>query len=342
MSQIAYLDGSTVLYWGSLVLVLGLAAGLSLSLALYPRYNRHSAAVWVFFPFALLLGLFFARVIYWYCHLEQFGSFLEALVDYNRGSYALFGVIFGVWLAALAVKKLGLVQRMGRLLDAVAPGLSLAFAFVRLSELFNTACRSRITVQAKLLQRLPFAVQSTDGGVTSWPLAVFFYSFLLLLAVTVLLVRFYQRYRRYPMLDGSSPNGNVFRLFLLLWGVTEVVIDSLRYDSCFMHFTFLKGLNPYASFVSLGQIFAAVTILAVLIHFTAIRVRGGNGGWKLIVAWLLYLASLVGAGYFGEYKVQRSANYALCYPIQIVSLLVMTAVVLWTYGGCLYKDDVEE
>ena len=60
MSQIAYLDGSTVLYWGSLVLVLGLAAGLCLSLALYPRYNRHSAAVWVFFPFALVLGLFSA------------------------------------------------------------------------------------------------------------------------------------------------------------------------------------------------------------------------------------------------------------------------------------------
>ena len=339
MSQIAYLAGDRVLYWGALIQALGLAAGLCLALALYPRYNRHSAAVWVFFPFALVLGLFLSRVIYWYCHLEQFGSFLEALADFNFGSYALFGVIFGVWLAAFIVKKLGLVGHMGRLLDAVAPGLSLSFAFLRLSELFNTACRSRITVQGKFLQRLPFAVRNADGN---WTLAVFFWSFLLLLAVTVLLVRLYTRYRRYPMLDGSSTNGNVFRFFLLFWGVTEVVIDSLRYDSCFMHFTFLKGLNPYASFVSLGQIFAGVTILAVLIRFTAIRARGGNGGWKLILAWVLYLASLVGAGYFGEYKVQRSANYALCYPIQIASLLVMTGVVLWTYRGCLYQDDAEE
>ena len=93
--------------------------------------------------------------------------------------------------------------------------------------------------------------------------------------------------------------------------------------------------------MSLGQIFAGVTILAVLIHFTVIRVRARRGGWRLVLAWLLYLASLVGAGYFGEYKVQRSANYALCYPIQIVSLLVMAGVIWWVYQGCLYKEDAE-
>ena len=343
MSQIAYLAHGLTLYWPSLILVLGLAAGLCLSLALYPRYNRHSTAVWVFFPFALILGLFCARVVYWYCHLELFGSFWEALADYNRGGYALFGVIFGVWAAAFAVRRLGLVQRMGRLLDAAAPGLCLAFAFARLSALWGEACRSRITVPAGFFRRLPFAVASTDAsGAQSWPLAVFFYSFLLLLAVTVLLVVFYRQYRRFPMADGSSPNGNVFRLFLLLWGLTEIVIDSLRYDSCFMHFIWLKRLNPYASFVSLGQIFAAVTILAVLIHFTAIRVRAKRGGWKLALAWLVYLASLVGVGYFGEYKVQRSANYALCYPIQIVSLVVMSGMVWWVYKGCLYKEDAAE
>lgn len=342
MSQIAYLSGQLALYWPSLILALGLAAGLCLSLALYPRYNRHSAALWVFFPFALLLGLFCARVVYWFCHLEQFSSFWQALIEYNVGGYALFGVILGVWAAALIVRRLGLVQRMGRLLDAVAPGLCLSFAFIRLSALWGGACRSRITVPEGFFRRLPFAVPGADAsGAGGWPLAVFFYSFVLLLVVTLLLVRFYLRYRRCPMVDGSRPNGNVFRLFLLLWGLTEIVIDSLRYDSCFMHFIWLKQLNPYASFVSLGQIFAAMTILAVLIRFTTVRVRGHRGGFGLVLAWLLYLASLVGVGYFGEYKVQRSANYALCYPIQIVSLLVMAGVVWWVYKGCLYREDAE-
>lgn len=340
MNPVAYLSGGLTLYWNALILALGLAAGLCLTLALYPRYNRYSAAVWVFFPFALVLGLVFSRLIYWYCQMEQFSSFWEAMLDWNRGSFALFGVIPGVLLAARAPKRFGLVSHCGRLLDAVAPGLCLSFAFIRLSELWGSACRSRITVNVGLFQRLPFAVRSTDSaGTVSWPLAVFFLSFLALLGVTALLVRFYFGYRRCPLADGSSVNGDVFRLFLVLWGVTEALVESLRYDSCFMHFTFLKQLNPYASFVSLGMVFAAVSILVVLIHFTAVRVRGYGWSLSLVLAWLVYLASLVGAGYLGEYRVQRSANYALCYPILTVSLLLMAGVVWWVYRGCLVYDE---
>ena len=340
MNPIAYLSGGRGLYWAGLIPALGLAAGLCLTLALYPRYNRHNTAVWVFFPFAVVLSAFFARVIYWYCHIEQFPSFLDALLDWNTGSYALPGVIGGVWLAAWIVTRFGLVQRAGRLLDAVAPGLSLSLAFIRLSELFNTTCRSRITVRAPLFQRLPFAMASTDSsGTVTYPLAVFFLSFLLLLGVTVLLVRFYLRYRRYPMIDGTRVNGNVFRMFLLLWGVTEILVDSLRYDSCLIHFTFLKTLNPYASFISIGQIFAAVSILCVLIHFTRIRRRGEGFQPKVLLGWLVYLLSLLGVGFFGEYRVQRSANYLLCYPIMILSLAVMALVVWWMYRGCEYREE---
>lgn len=343
MNSTAVISGDLVLYFNGIILALGMAAGLCLSLALYPRYNRHSAAVWVFFPFAVLLGLIFSRVIYWYCHIEQFGSFWECLADLNSGSYALPGVILGVWCAARIAKKLKLVQRSGRLLDAVAPGLCLSFAFIRLSELFNNSCRSRITIQKPLFQRLPFAVAVTDSsGAVSYSLAAFFLSFLALLVITAVLVRLYLRYRRYPMVDGSKPNGNVFRLFLLLWGVTEIVIDSVRNDSCLMHFTFLKQLNPYASFVSLGQVFAAVSILCVLIHFTAVRVRGRGWSFKLVLGWLLYLASLFGVGFLGEYRVQRTANYALCYAIQVVSLVLMAAVVLLVYRSCLDKTPPED
>ena len=339
MNAIAWLDGSLILYWNALILALGLAAGLCLTLALYPRYNRHSAAVWVFFPFALVLGLLFSRLIYWYCQQEQFSSLWAAFTDWNRGSCALFGVIPGVVCAALMAKRFGLVSHAGRLLDAAAPGLCLSFAFIRLSELWGNTCRSRIGVTAKLFQRLPFALKTTDSaGTVTWPLAVFFLSFLALLGISILLVFIYRGYRRFPTRDGSSVNGNVFRLFLLLWGVTEALVESLRYDSCFMHFTLLKQLNPYASFVSLGMIFAAVSILVIQIRFTAVRVRGEGWSLSLVLAWLLYLASLLGAGYFGEYRVQRSANYALCYPILTLSLLLMAGIVWWTYRGCLDRE----
>ena len=143
-------------------------------------------------------------------------------------------------------------------------------------------------------------------------------------------------------MDGSNPNGNVFRLFLLLWGATEVIVDSVRNDSCLMHFTFLKQLNPYASFVSLGQVFAGVTILCVLIRFTVVRVRGRGWSWGLVLGWLLFLASLFGAGFLGEYRVQRTANYALCYAIMAASLILLTAVILLVYRSCIDKNPPED
>ena len=100
MNSIAVISGDLVLYWNGIVLALGLAAGLCLSLALYPRYNRHSAAVWVFFPFAVLLGLILSRLIYWYCHIEQLGSFCECLAAPNTGSYFMHGEIRHVKAAA--------------------------------------------------------------------------------------------------------------------------------------------------------------------------------------------------------------------------------------------------
>ena len=181
-----------------------------------------------------------------------------------------------------------------------------------------------------------------SSGAVSWSLAAFFLSFLALLIITVVLVRLYLRYRRYPMADGSNPNGNVFCLFLLLWGATEVIIDSVRNDSCLMHFTLLKQLNPYASFVSLGQVFAGVTILIVMIRFTAVCVRGKGWSFKLVLGWLLFLASLFGAGFLGEYRVQRTANYALCYTIMAASLILLTAVILLVYRSCIDKTPPED
>ena len=158
MNSIAVISGDLVLYWNGIVLALGLAAGLCLSLALYPRYNRHSAAVWVFFPFAVVLGLLLSRLIYWYCHIEQFGSIWECAAALNTGSYAMPGVILGVMAAARVAKKLNLVQRSGRLLDAAAPGLSLSLAFVRLSELVTrarTGCPSMSAHPARILSASP-------------------------------------------------------------------------------------------------------------------------------------------------------------------------------------------
>ena len=47
--------------------------------------------------------------------------------------------------------------------------------------------------------------------------------------------------------------------------------------------------------------------------------------------------SLVGIGFFGEYKVQRTGQYFKCYSIMIVSCLLMVLIIRRVYLSCTAK-----
>ncbi len=337
MNPIAIYTGEITVYWSGIIIALGIAACLALTLALYPMSGRHNAAVWVMFPFAFFFSVIFARTIYWYCHIEQYSSIRDALLDYSTGSFCIPGVILGTWLGALVVRMMNLTDSAGRLLDAAAPGMALCIALIRLSALFNNSCRSHIIITDKVFQRLPAAVAFTDSaGNVNYRFATFFVEFLLLLLVAVILIVFYCDHRD-DRLRGGNNGGHVARRFLLYYGAVEIIMDSTRYDSHLMHFTVLKQLNPYAPFISVAQVFAAVTILCVLIHYLKTSVKARGWKWYHVLLLLVYLASLLGVGYWGEYKVQRTGMYARCYIIQGLSLLVMVWVATILYSTCKAK-----
>jgi len=265
------------------------------------------------------------------------------VTDYSTGGYCVQGIILGVLLAALITRLFHLTPTAGELLDAVAPGLALCLALIRLSSLFNSTCRSRIVITDEAFQHLPWAVSWTDAaGNVEFRLATFFLEFLALLVVCIILCAFFFRHRSEPLWDGWPNQGNVARMFVVLVGIVEIIADSTRYDSALMHFFLIKKLNPYASFISIAQVFSAVLILLVFIHYMRISVKTNGWRWYHFLAILLYLASLVGAGFFGEYRVQRTAQYVRCYLWQGSSLLVMALTVFGIYRTCVahdYNDD---
>ena len=339
MNEIAVFTGSLTIYWSSIIICLGIAAGLCLTLALYPMDHRHNTAVWVFFPIALVISVLLSRTIHWYSHIEQYKSLFSAITDYSTGGYCIQGIILGVLFSAMLVRLLRLTPSTGELLDAVAPGLALTLAMIRLSSLFNTNCRARIVITDSAYQRLPFAVSWTDAaGNVEFRLATFFLEFIALLIVTVLLLMFYFRHREETLWEGFPNNGNVARRFLVLVGIVEVIADSTRYDSALMHFFLIKRLNPYASFISIAQVFSGVCILLVFIHYMRISVKANGWSWYHILAILLFIGALIGAGFFGEYRVQRTAQYVRCYIWQGSSLLVLSATVIAIYRTCVARD----
>ena len=217
--------------------------------------------------------------------------------------------------------------------------LALCLALIRLSSLFNLNCRGRIVILNSAYQRLPFAVSWTDAaGNVEFRLATFFLEFLALLVITVILCVFFFRHRSEPLWEGFPNQGNVMRMFLILVGIVEIIADSTRYDSALMHFFLIKKLNPYASFISIAQVFSAVMILLVFIRYMRCSVKANGWSWYHILAILVFIASLVGIGFFGEYRVQRTAQYVRCYIWQGSSLLVLAATVIGIYATCVARD----
>lgn len=323
-NPIAIYSGGTVLYWSAIVISLGLLAALLMTISLHAANGGRGWAVCLLLTLTVLFSVPLCRALHWYCHAEQYGGLAAALRDYSTGSYVLSGALAGAWLAALIAARLE--GRSGAaLMDAFAPGAALAVAFIRLSALFNSSCRSKIAVTTPALQHLPLASGVTNSaGVVEYRFATFFVQFLLMLLICFLLLAFFCLRRARPMKSGAA-EGNTARMFLLLYCAVELVLDSTRYDSSFL---------PINGFISLVQIVSALGILALLIYYSVHSLRA-NGRQRLHwLLWGLWLLGLAAVGVF-EYLVQRHGDwFLLCYGVMTLGSLAMSFAVWRMYRSC--------
>lgn len=324
MNPIAVYSGSTVLYWSAIVISVGLLAALFMSLSLQVSNGGRMVSMLLFFPLAVLFSVPLCRILHWYCHQEQYGGFFNAVTDYTAGSYVLPAAIPGVWLAAWIAAKLD-DGDTAKLLDAAAPGAALTVAFVRLSALFSSACRSKIPVATGLLQHLPLAAGITNSaGATEYRFATFFAHFLLMLLLCAGLLKFFYRNRFLPLKAGRN-EGNTINMFLLYYSASELVLDSTRYDSSFL---------PINGFISIVQIIAAVCILVLLIHYSRLSIRANGRRFWHWLFWLIWVAALGGVGWT-EYLVQRHGDWYLgCYGSMGLCCVLLAAIVHRLYLSC--------
>ena len=327
-NPIAVYSGNTVLYWSAIIITLGLLASLMMTLSLQRTNRGGASAVWLFFPLAVLFSVPLSRALHWYCHQEQYASLMAALTDYSGGSYVLAGALPGVLLAALIASPLN-TRNTASLLDAFAPGAALAVAFIRLSSLFNSSCRSKISVTTPVLQHLPLAASFMDSsGQVEYRFATFFVHFLVMLLICRALLGFFYTRRNVPMLSGNV-DGNTARMFLLFYSASELVLDSTRYDSSFL---------PINGFISLVQIVAAVCICALLVYYSIHSIRANGFRWYHPVLWLLWLLTLGVVGYT-EYLVQRHGDWYLsCYLAMGLACVLMAGAVYRMYLSCCEED----
>lgn len=335
LNTIAVYIGNNVIYWSSIVIVLGVMAGFCLAYSVYTAHSGRGSTMFAAFAFSLFFGVLISRLVHFYTHQQNYDGIMKALFEYGGGSFFLPGAVLGVWIGAEIAHNLGFAESAAGIRDAFAPGMALTFALIRLSSLFTSSCRGKMTVSKHSLQHLPLAsAVTTASGKVEYRFATFFITFLLLLIAMILLLVFYYRHHRDYMKSPCEREGHVFRLFLVLYGVIELVMDSTRNDSTFPYFTFFKTLNRFGSFVSLTQLFAAISILIVFIRYSKYSVAADGRKAKHWILWILFTVSLTGVG-LSEYFVQRHGDmYMICYAVMSACAVLMAGTVAVMYLFC--------
>ena len=116
-------------------------------------------------------------------------------------------------------------------------------------------------------------------------------------------------------------NGDTSLIFLLLYGASQVVLDSTRYDSLFFRSN---------GFVSVVQVLGALGLGAAIFAFSKRMVKNwGLKFWQFLL-WIP-IAAGIGGGGFMEYYVQRRGNEAVfAYSVMsgcLVGVILLTLLI---------------
>ncbi len=319
MNGIAIYYEGTCIYWSSIIIAAGIIAGFALSLALYSTQNKYLVGFCFYIPNALIGGLLLSRYLYWFCNKEQFESLNEAFTNFETGGYLIPGIVFSSIVIGAIFRLLHIVPNINLILDPFAVGLSFMIAFFKFSCYFGDVCLGKLFVTIPSLQHLPFAVETIDAnGNVQYRFATYFVTFMFMIAITIALTCLW-------ILRNNVTNGHVFRLFLYMYGLVEIIMDSTRYDAA--HPTFegeaFEGLNKASGFMGLGQLFGAVSILYVFIYYYRHSKARGVSKKRKIVALITYIVGFAMAG-SAEYLVQRfTSMMAGFYCMMAGGLIIM-------------------
>lgn len=315
MERIAFIVGTQVIYWSSVIQVLAAAAAVCVFLALYLRTSRNLLAGFSVVPLAIALSLLFSRMIHWYCFAENYESFTAAVTDLFAGGGALLGAFAGCFLAAVLTRVLGLHKSLPEILDCMCLAGAAGIALGRLASFFNSSDRGQVVASVRSMPWV-YPIINTVSGATEYRLATFLLQSIVAGIIFLVLILFY-------LSKGKRRGGDTTLLFLLCYGASQIVLDSTRYDSIYFRSN---------GFVSIVQVLSALALGSSIVVFSVRMVKAQGFRFRQVLLWLVIAAFIGCAGYM-EYYVQRHGNEALfAYSVMSVSLcfVVLLSVGIYT------------
>lgn len=313
MERIAFISDDIFIYWSSIVLALAATAAAAIYAVFYLNKSRKFLATGLSIVLTVALALPMARLVHWYCQHIQYPGFREAMTDYSSGGFALLGVFMACLVTAGLLRLVRISSNLPQMLDCMAIGGGVGIAIGRLAAVFNSSDRGMILPESV---QFPFAASIANpvSGAQENRLATFMLqsSLVAVIVAGLLVFMLVQKLRKKKIADGE-----VFFIFLLAYGASQALCDSMRYDKMFFRSN---------GFVGMVQIMGLLGMLISIVLFSVRMVKGrGLKIWQFVI-WTGILGLLGMAGYM-EYFVQRNGHKA-AFAYSIMGLCLVCVVIL--------------
>ena len=260
--------------------------------------------------FSLVIGFLLSRLLYGMLD-ESLGAVMPlwAMVRFDTGGYSLYGALAGACIGAALAARLTHAAP-GRCLDILAPAFLLFTAAERLGEgcIEGFGLSRGLTIPAFCQPWLSVVDDYDTWFLMTWRLECL----TALVLCAVLAADLWKNHRP----------GRTFFKFMLLFGATQIIFESLRYD----------GHMTVRSFVRMEQIFSMVLLgTAVII----LSVRQWHRRRGLALAALISIPAVTGIAVGIEFMIDRTDISRLLLYIVFIALVAVPAVL----GFRLLRED---
>lgn len=292
----------------------GAFAALALALTLSATYGagrKQGLDYGSFIRFAVLavpLALLGSRLMYCLTSLTYYTETVghpELLLSLHDGGYAMTGAMLGVITAALIAAKWCGVSGW-KMLDWVAIGMPAGIFVARLAEPF-AGMGWGYPYYSPLFYFLDGLTENMGDFAQTHP--VFAYEAIAALAIAIALL----------CLRGKGSIGDLFLAFLLLYGCSQTVLESLLNG----------GHMKVIHFVKVQQVAAMAMALIPLIVWS-LRAGKNGCGKRVLASWLLAVVCLL-SGVVQEFSVEGADNpyFSVVTVGYIVAGLLAVVTVVW-------------
>lgn len=252
--------------WYAIIVTSGIVAGILLGGFLAKKKGYTFEMLIDLMLLALPMAIVFARLYYVIFEWERYAGDFMKIIAIWEGGLAIYGGVIGALLAALIFSKWKKVP-FGDILDIGAPGLILGQAIGRWGNFVNQEAFGNVITNPSM-QWFPYGVYIERLG--EWHQATFFYESAWNLIVLAVLLWYWKR---------AKHKGNVFVMYLVMYGIGRFFIEGLRTDSLWL----VPGVIRVSQLLSAVLVIGGIIYLAVMYTKPA-KIREYTGKYRIVPA----------------------------------------------------------